>query len=200
MYSDLLTQLKSCFDKLSSSLCLFSKQKLCDIVCDLLLEESNVQPVSTPVTVCGDIHGQFYDLEKLFKTGGAVPDTNYVFLGDFVDRGYYSLETLTRLLTLKAKWPDRITLLRGNHESRQITQVYGFYDECQTKYGNANAWRYCCRVFDLLTVAALIDEQVLCVHGGLSPEIRTLDHIRLIDRNQEIPHKGEIHEKGLLII
>ena len=195
-----LTQLKSFFDKLLSSLCLFFKQKLCDIVCDLLLEESNVQPVSTPVTVCGDIHGQFYDLEKLFKTGGAVPDTNYVFLGDFVDRGYYSLETLTRLLTLKAKWPDRITLLRGNHESRQITQVYGFYDECQTKYGNANAWRYCCRVFDLLTVAALIDEQVLCVHGGLSPEIRTLDHIRLIDRNQEIPHKGEIYEKELLMI
>ena len=71
-----------------------------------------------------------------------------------------------------------------------VVQVYGFYDECQTKYGNANAWRYCCRVFDLLTVAALIDGEVLCVHGGLSPDIRTLDHIRLIERNQEIPHKG----------
>ncbi|XP_023718846.1 serine/threonine-protein phosphatase 6 catalytic subunit [Cryptotermes secundus] len=165
-------------------------KKLCDMVCDLLLEESNIQPVSTPVTVCGDIHGQFYDLEELFRNGGPVPDTNYIFMGDFVDRGYYSLETFTRLLTLKAKWSDRITLLRGNHESRQITQVYGFYDECQNKYGNANAWRYCCRVFDLLTVAALIDEQVLCVHGGLSPEIRTLDQIRSIERNQEIPHKG----------
>ncbi|TRY63863.1 hypothetical protein TCAL_04902 [Tigriopus californicus] len=165
-------------------------KKLCDVVCDLLLEESNVQPVSTPVTVCGDIHGQFYDLEELFRCGGPVPDTNYIFMGDFVDRGYYSLETLTRLLTLKAKYPDRITLLRGNHETRQITQVYGFYDECQNKYGNANAWKYCCRVFDLLTVSALIDGQVLCVHGGLSPAIRTLDHIRLIERNQEIPNKG----------
>ncbi|KAF6205680.1 hypothetical protein GE061_019853 [Apolygus lucorum] len=165
-------------------------KKLCDIVCELLLEESNIQPISTPVTVCGDIHGQFYDLEELFRTGGQVPDTNYVFMGDFVDRGYYSLETFTRLLTLKARWPDKITLLRGNHESRQITQVYGFYDECHVKYGNANAWKYCCRVFDLLTIAALIDEQVLCVHGGLSPDIMTLDEIRCIDRNQEIPYKG----------
>ena len=71
-----------------------------------------------------------------------------------------------------------------------ISRIPHFPDECQTKYGNANAWRYCCRVFDLLTVAALIDDAVLCVHGGLSPEIRTLDHVRLIDRNQEIPHKG----------
>ncbi|XP_031552526.1 serine/threonine-protein phosphatase 6 catalytic subunit [Actinia tenebrosa] len=165
-------------------------KKLCDLVCELLLEESNVQPVSTPVTVCGDIHGQFYDLEELFRTGGQVPDTSYIFMGDFVDRGYYSLETFTRLLTLKAKWPDRITLLRGNHESRQITQVYGFYDECQTKYGNANAWRYCCKVFDLLTIAAIIDGQVLCVHGGLSPDIKTIDQIRTLDRNMEIPHKG----------
>ncbi|XP_065888901.1 serine/threonine-protein phosphatase 6 catalytic subunit-like [Dysidea avara] len=163
---------------------------LCDHVCDLLLEECNVQPVSSPVTVCGDIHGQFYDLEELFRTGGQVPDTSYIFMGDFVDRGYYSLETLTRLLVLKAKYSDKITLLRGNHESRQITQVYGFYDECQNKYGNANAWRYCTRVFDLLTVAAIIDEEVLCVHGGLSPEVRTLDQIRTINRGVEIPHEG----------
>ncbi|XP_053992964.1 serine/threonine-protein phosphatase 6 catalytic subunit [Hylaeus anthracinus] len=165
-------------------------KKLCDIVCDLLLEESNIQPVALPVTVCGDIHGQFYDLEELFRNGGEVPDTQYIFMGDFVDRGYYSLETFTRLLTLKAKWSDRIILLRGNHESRQITHVYGFYDECQNKYGNANAWKYCCRVFDLLTIAALINEEILCVHGGLSPLIRTLDQIRTIERNQEIPHKG----------
>eukprot|EP00041_Stephanoeca_diplocostata_P010533 m.167243 g.167243 ORF g.167243 m.167243 type:complete len:307 (+) comp18189_c0_seq2:259-1179(+) len=163
---------------------------LCDKVCEILLEEGNVQTVPTPTTVAGDIHGQFYDLEELFRRGGQIPETRYVFMGDFVDRGYYSLETFTRLLTLKAKYPDRIVLLRGNHETRQITQVYGFYDECQNKYGNANAWRYCCKVFDLLSVAAMIDGRILCVHGGLSPDVSTIDQIRTIDRNKEIPHEG----------
>ena len=163
---------------------------LCDYVKEILVEESNVQPVSAPVTVCGDIHGQFHDLLRLFETGGAVPSTNYIFMGDFVDRGYNSLEVFTMLILLKARFPANITLLRGNHESRQITQVYGFYDECQRKYGNANAWHYCTEVFDFLTLSALIDSKVLCVHGGLSPDIRTLDQIRTIDRVCEIPHEG----------
>ncbi|KAJ1910994.1 Protein phosphatase methylesterase 1 [Mycoemilia scoparia] len=163
---------------------------LCEKVKEILLEESNVIPVHSPVTICGDIHGQFYDLIKLFQVGGEVPDTNYIFMGDFVDRGYYSLETLTLFLCLKARWPDKITLLRGNHESRQITQVYGFYDECQTKYGNLNVWKYCCQLFDYLTIAAVVDGKVLCVHGGLSPDIRTIDQMRIIQRCQEIPHEG----------
>jgi len=163
---------------------------LCEMVKELLLEESNVQPVSSPVTICGDIHGQFPDLLELFRVGGELPDTNYIFMGDYVDRGYYSLETFSFLLALKAKYPDRITLLRGNHETRQITQVYGFYDECQRKYQNANAWKYCTQVFDYLTLAALVDGKILCVHGGLSPDIRTMDQIRTIHRNVEVPHEG----------
>nr|GMC74912.1 phytochrome-associated serine/threonine-protein phosphatase [Ipomoea batatas] len=165
-------------------------QLLCEYVKEILIEESNVQPVNSPVTVCGDIHGQFHDLMKLFQTGGHVPETNYIFMGDFVDRGYNSLEVFTILLLLKARYPANITLLRGNHESRQLTQVYGFYDECQRKYGNANAWRYCTDVFDYLTLSAIIDGTVLCVHGGLSPDVRTVDQIRVIERNCEIPHEG----------
>lgn len=112
--------------------------------------------MDAPVTICGDIHGQFHDLMELFRVGGDVPDTNYLFMGDFVDRGFYSLESFLLLLCLKVRYPDRITLIRGNHESRQITTVYGFYDECIRKYGSANVWRYCCEVFDYLALGALV--------------------------------------------
>jgi serine/threonine-protein phosphatase 4 catalytic subunit len=81
-------------------------------------------------------------------------------------------------------------LIRGNHESRQITQIYGFYDECMRKYGSANVWRYCCDLFDYMSLGALIDNQVFAVHGGLSPSISSLDQIRLIDRKREVPHEG----------
>ena len=97
---------------------------------------------------------------------------------------------MTMLLLLKARYPHRITLLRGNHESRQITQVYGFYDECQRKYGNANPWKYVTELFDWCPLAALVDGSVLCVHGGLSPDVRTIDQMRMIDRKMEIPHEG----------
>ncbi|KAI8335229.1 serine/threonine-protein phosphatase 4 catalytic subunit [Blakeslea trispora] len=165
-------------------------KELCAKAREILIEESNVQRVDAPVTICGDIHGQFHDLKELFRVGGECPETNYLFMGDFVDRGYYSVETFLLLLALKVRYPDRITLIRGNHESRQITQVYGFYDECTRKYGSANVWRYCCEVFDYLSLSAIIDDRVFCVHGGLSPSINTLDQIRTIDRKQEVPHDG----------
>ena len=122
--------------------------------------------------------------------GGECPDTNYLFMGDFVDRGSHSVETFLLLIALKVRYPERITLIRGNHESRQITQVYGFYDECLRKFGSVNVWRYCTNIFDYLALAAIIDNKIFCVHGGLSPSINTLDEIRSIERKQEVPHDG----------
>lgn len=127
---------------------------------EIFAAESNVKEVACPVTVCGDIHGQFHDLIELLQIGGRVPDTNYLFMGDYVDRGYYSVETVSLLVALKVRYPERIGVLRGNHESRQITQVYGFYDECLRKYGSTLVWKWFTDLFDSMPVTALINNQV----------------------------------------
>mmetsp|Transcript_1068 Transcript_1068/g.1731 ORF Transcript_1068/g.1731 Transcript_1068/m.1731 type:complete len:323 (+) Transcript_1068:143-1111(+) len=163
---------------------------LCEKAKEILSEESNVTPVRAPVTICGDIHGQFADLIELFRIGGNCPDTNYLFMGDYVDRGYHSVESVSLLVALKVRFRDRITILRGNHESRQITQVYGFYDECLRKYGNAEVWRCFTDLFDYLPLTGLVEGKIFCMHGGLSPAMETLEHIRALDRIQEVPHEG----------
>jgi serine/threonine-protein phosphatase 2A catalytic subunit len=165
-------------------------QVLCDKVREVYINEANVVSVAAPVTVCGDVHGQFHDLTELFRIGGQCPNTNLLFMGDYVDRGYYSVETVSLLVCLKLRYPERITILRGNHESRQITQVYGFYDECLRKYGSANVWKFFTDLFDYFPLTALVENQIFCLHGGLSPSIDTIDTIRTLDRVQEVPHDG----------
>jgi serine/threonine-protein phosphatase 2A catalytic subunit len=172
---------------------LLSKEEckgLCEKAIAILQEEANVQPVRCPVTVCGDIHGQFPDLKELFRIGGYPPENSYLFLGDYVDRGHHSVECVTLMFLYKVRFRDRITILRGNHESRQITQVYGFYDECYQKYSSPDVWKYFTDAFDYLPLTGLIENQILCMHGGLSPSMDSLDHIRELDRVQEVPHEG----------
>ena len=110
--------------------------------------------------------------------------------GDYVDRGLFSVETISLLVCLKLRYPERVHLIRGNHESRGVTQSYGFYTECSRKYGNANVWHYFTDMFDFLTLSVVINNQIFCVHGGLSPSIHSIDQIKIIDRFREIPHEG----------
>ena len=124
---------------------------------EILATESNVHQVKAPATICGDIHGQFHDLKELFSVGGKPPDTNYVFMGAYVDRGFDGIETFCLLIALKVRYPDRVTILRGNHETRQITQVYGFYDECMRKFGSVNVFTMSCDLFDYLPLTAVVE-------------------------------------------
>eukprot|EP01061_Rhynchopus_euleeides_P024189 TRINITY_DN39057_c0_g1_i1.p1 TRINITY_DN39057_c0_g1~~TRINITY_DN39057_c0_g1_i1.p1 ORF type:complete len:319 (+),score=72.49 TRINITY_DN39057_c0_g1_i1:170-1126(+) len=179
-------------ERLKSGACLTGEEILwvCASVRDIVADESNVKCVDSPVTVVGDIHGQFWDLMEMFRVGGWPPDTNYLFLGDYVDRGYYSIETISLLLCYKLRYPARITLLRGNHETRSTSMVYGFYSECVCKYGSAVVWGAVMEVFDCLTISALIDSRVFAVHGGISPSVLLLDHVRVINRFSEVPRDG----------
>jgi serine/threonine-protein phosphatase PPG1 len=122
----------------------------------------------------------------------------------------FSVETISLLVCLKLRYPNRVYLIRGNHESRGVTQSYGFYTECSRKYGNANVWHYFTDMFDFLTLSVVINDQIFCVHGGrhclalsgpgpfqtnrtttgLSPSIHSIDQIKIIDRFREIPHEG----------
>ena len=135
------------------------------------------------------MHGQYYDLLRIFEYGGFPPEANYLFLGDYIDRGKQSIETVCLLLCYKIKYPENFFLLRGNHESAQINRIYGFYDECKRRY-SIRLWRVFSDVFNCLPVAALIDEKIFCMHGGLSPELKNLDQIKNIMRPTDVPDTG----------
>ena len=140
-------------------------------------------------SLAGDIHGQFSDLLRLFEYGGFPPESNYLFLGDYVDRGKQSVETICLLLAYKIKYPENFFLLRGNHECASINRIYGFYDECKRKF-NVRLWKTFTDCFKCLPVAALIDDKIMCMHGGLSPDLKNMDQIRSVARPIEIPDRG----------
>jgi diadenosine tetraphosphatase ApaH/serine/threonine PP2A family protein phosphatase len=155
-----------------------------------LLKLRNVLYLFSPIVICGNIHGQLDDLHELFSKSGHMELQKYLFLGDYVDRGYHSLCTFLYLVCLKLKHPDRFSLLRGNHESRTISHQYGFYNECLLQYGHDGIFNLCNEAFDLLPYAAVIDRTVFAVHGGLSPRVSFIDNIDTMKREEEIPQSG----------
>ncbi|ETW40300.1 serine/threonine-protein phosphatase PP1-beta [Plasmodium falciparum NF135/5.C10] len=156
---------------------------------EIFLNQPILLELEAPIKICGDIHGQFYDLLRLFEYGGFPPDANYLFLGDYVDRGKQSLETICLLLAYKIKYPENFFLLRGNHECASINRIYGFYDECKRRY-SVKLWKTFIDCFNCLPVAAIIDEKIFCMHGGLSPELNNMEQIRKITRPTDVPDNG----------
>ena len=155
----------------------------------IIKEQKMLVELEAPLHVCGDIHGQYYDLLRIFEHCGYPGEYNYLFLGDYVDRGKQSLETVSLLLCYKIKYPEKVTLLRGNHESSVTNRIYGFYDECKRRY-NIRLWKSFTDLFNYLPVAALIDDKILCMHGGLSPDLKSIQNIQDISRPTDIPDQG----------
>jgi len=162
---------------------------LCAAVREVFLEQDTLLQLEAPINICGDVHGQYHDLLRIFEYGGFPHEKNYLFLGDYVDRGKQSLETISLCLAYKVRYPENFFMLRGNHECAAITRVYGFYDECKRRY-NIRLWKLFCETFNCLPLCALVDEKIFCVHGGLSPELTNMTVFQRVKRPTEVPDQG----------
>ncbi|ORY92666.1 protein phosphatase type 1 [Leucosporidium creatinivorum] len=162
---------------------------LCTKAREIFINQPILLELEAPIKICGDIHGQYYDLLRLFEYGGFPPEANYLFLGDYVDRGKQSLETICLLLAYKIKYPENFFILRGNHECASINRIYGFYDECKRRY-NIKLWKTFTDCFNCLPIAAIIDEKIFTMHGGLSPDLQSMEQIRRVMRPTDVPDTG----------
>ena len=165
----------------------------CDYVIDkayqILKNEDSMLRITAPLYICGDIHGQYYDLLRVFDILDYPPKSKFLFLGDYVDRGKQSLECLLLLLCLKIKYPSKIFLLRGNHESEALNKIYGFYDECKRRV-SVKCFKKITNLFNILPITALIEDNILCMHGGLSKDLNNIEQLNKIARPTEIPDEG----------
>lgn len=166
---------------------------ICAKARELLLEQPPLIEIDAPVKIVGDIHGQYTDLIRMFEMCGFPPNSNFLFLGDYVDRGKQSLETILLLLCYKIKYPENFFLLRGNHECANVTRVYGFYDECKRR-ANVKIWKNFIDTFNCLPIAAIVAGKIFCVHGGLSPALMHMDDIRNIIRPTDVPDFGLLND------
>jgi serine/threonine-protein phosphatase PP1 catalytic subunit len=155
----------------------------------VLISQPALLELEAPIQICGDIHGQYHDLLRMFEYCGFPPDANYLFLGDYVDRGKNGLECICLLFAYKIKYPENFFLLRGNHECASINRIYGFYDECKRRY-NIKTWKKFQDVFNVLPLAAVVDEKIFCIHAGLSPDLQSMTQIQDIQRPSDVPDSG----------
>ncbi|GAA5995680.1 hypothetical protein JCM5350_006637 [Sporobolomyces pararoseus] len=181
--------------KVTKSVCLKNVEitAICQAAREVFLSQPTLIELSPPVKIVGDVHGQYSDLIRLFEMCGFPPSANYLFLGDYVDRGKQSLETILLLLCYKVKYPENFFLLRGNHECANVTRVYGFYDECKRRC-NIKIWKTFIDVFNCLPIAAVVASKIFCVHGGLSPSLQSMDDIRRISRPTDVPDYGLLND------
>ncbi|KAI0001595.1 Metallo-dependent phosphatase-like protein [Russula vinacea] len=181
--------------KVSKSLCLKNPEivAICQASRDIFLSQPTLIELSPPVKIVGDVHGQYSDLIRLFEMCGFPPASNYLFLGDYVDRGKQSLETFLLLLCYKIKYPENFFLLRGNHECANVTRVYGFYDECKRRC-NIKTWKTFVDVFNCLPIAAIVASKIFCVHGGLSPSLQSMEDIKALQRPTDVPDYGLLND------
>ena len=158
--------------------------------CKAILQQQPIfLELGSPISILGDIHGQYFDLLRLFDYGGFPPAANYLFLGDYVDRGKQSIETICLLMAYKIKFPENFFMIRGNHEAELVNRIYGFYDECRRRY-NVKLWKEFTDMFNWLPIAALIDDKIFCVHGGLSPDLKNIEQLYEIPRPTDVPNSG----------
>ncbi|KAK5963708.1 salt homeostasis regulator PWA37_004034 [Arxiozyma heterogenica] len=181
--------------KKTKNVCLKNSEitQICNLSRDIFLSQPSLLELSPPVKIVGDVHGQFSDLLRLFTKCGFPPSSNYLFLGDYVDRGKQSLETILLLLCYKIKYPENFFLLRGNHECANVTRVYGFYDECKRRC-SIKIWKIFIDTFNTLPLAAIVAGKIFCVHGGLSPVLNSMDEIRHVSRPTDVPDFGLIND------
>lgn len=181
--------------KVTKSVCLKNAEivAICQRAREVLLAQPALLELDAPVKIVGDVHGQYTDLIRMFEMCGFPPTANFLFLGDYVDRGKQSLETILLLLCYKLKFPENFFLLRGNHECANVTRVYGFYDECKRRC-NVKIWKTFIDTFNTLPIAAIVAGKIFCVHGGLSPALRDMDDIRNIARPTDVPDYGLLND------
>ncbi|KAH0537928.1 hypothetical protein FGG08_005410 [Glutinoglossum americanum] len=181
--------------KVTKAVCLKNAEitAICSASREVFLSQPALVELSPPVKIVGDVHGQYTDLIRMFEMCGFPPNANYLFLGDYVDRGKQSLETILLLLCYKLKFPENFFLLRGNHECANVTRVYGFYDECKRRC-NIKIWKTFVDTFNTLPIAAIVAGKIFCVHGGLSPSLSHMDDIRQIARPTDVPDYGLLND------